>query len=538
MSGPLLSVAGASVSFGAFRALTDVSFDVHGGELVALIGPNGAGKTTLLNVLSGEIAPQTGVVRFDGETITGEAPHCVVARGLARTFQAAEPFQQLTVRENVMVGGVAHHRLGLLSSIIGRGAALLDHGKLRREADENLAAVGLSDLADQSASVLTAGQRRLLSIARVLASGARMLVLDEPGAGLNDLEKRALGDIILSLSRAGKTILFIDHDMPLVSRLARRILVLDQGRIIADGEPAEVRRNPRVLDAYLGRRDAPPQAPKVTRAVAPPLLEIDGLGVNYGGLLALDRVSLGIGRGEIVALVGANGAGKSSLLRAIAGVETCTAEKMMFGQIDLRGIAADQRVASGISLVPEGRALFRSLTVLQNLAAGRYALRRARGFHHVIWRSSAERISFEQRLETVYQLFPVLKERADQLAGTLSGGQQQMVAIGRALMGEPKLLMLDEPSLGLAPQVLTEILRCVERLREQGLTILLVEQNVTAALSIADRGYVLANGRVIAEGPGRTLLQDRNLTEAYLGSSEAGADGAEAGRNVVAINGG
>jgi len=113
-----------------------------------------------------------------------------------------------------------------------------------------------------------------------------------------------------------------------------------------------------------------------------------------------------------------------------------------------------------------------------------------------------------------------------------------MVAIGRALMGEPKLLMLDEPSLGLAPQVLTEILRCVERLREQGLTILLVEQNVTAALSIADRGYVLANGRVIAEGPGRTLLQDRNLTEAYLGSSEAGADGTEAGRNVVAINGG
>ena len=164
----------------------------------------------------------------------------MVAHGLARTFQAAELFQRLTVRENVMVGGVAHHHVGLLSSLLGRGRAPLKNGELRGEADGHLAIVGLLDLADQPASVLTAGQRRLLSIARVLASGAQMLVLDEPGAGLNDNEKHALGDIILSLSAAGKTILFIDHDMPLVSRIARRIMVLDQGRIIANGEPAAV----------------------------------------------------------------------------------------------------------------------------------------------------------------------------------------------------------------------------------------------------------------------------------------------------------
>jgi branched-chain amino acid transport system ATP-binding protein len=520
MSRPLLSVNGASVSFGAFKALTDVSFEVEVNELVALIGPNGAGKTTLLNVLSGEITPRTGTVTFEDRDITGLAPHRVVAQGLARTFQAADPFQRLTVRENVMVGGVAGHRLGLLPSLLGRGRATLDHGALRAEADAHLAAVGLAGLANQPASMLTAGQRRLLSIARVLASGAKMLVLDEPGAGLNDSEKRALGDIILSLSASGKTILFIDHDMPLVSRIARRILVLDQGHIIADGDPAAVRNNPRVLEAYLGQKGAAPaKAASVRIPAAKPLLEISNLSVSYGGLTAVDRISVDVRLGEIVALVGANGAGKSSLLRAIAGIEAFKADRIAFDGADLRGEAADRAVARGISLVPEGRALFSSLTVLQNLAAGRYARRRAEGFRYVMWRSAAERRTFEERLEVVYQLFPVLKEREPQLAGTLSGGQQQMLAIGRALMGEPRLLMLDEPSLGLAPQVLAEILRCVEKLRDAGLTILLVEQNVATALSVADRGYVLANGRITAEGSGRALLEDRRITEAYLGSN-------------------
>ena len=509
------------MSFGAFKALSNVNFGVEPNELVALIGPNGAGKTTLLNVLSGELTPQAGRVSFAGRDITSESPHRVVAQGLARTFQAAEPFQRLTVRENVMVGGVARHKLDLLSSLLGRGRVLIDSGILSADADTHLATVGLLDLADQPASMLTAGQRRLLCIARILASGAQMLVLDEPGAGLNDVEKRALGDIILSLSEAGKTILFIDHDMPLVSRIARRIIVLDQGRIIANGEPARVRGDSRVLEAYLGQRGAGSvKAMPVRPPTGKPLLEVSQMSVNYAGLAALDRISLGVGRGEIVALVGANGSGKSSLLRAIAGIEASTAERATFDGIELDGVSADRRVAQGISLVPEGRALFSSLTVLQNLAAGRYARRRAEGFRHVIWRSASERRQFEERLDAVYKLFPILKERAQQFAGTLSGGQQQMLAIGRALMGDPQFLMLDEPSLGLAPQVLAEILRCVEKLRDEGLTILLVEQNVAAALAIADRGYVLANGRVVAEGPGRVLLDDDRLTEAYLGSNE------------------
>jgi branched-chain amino acid transport system ATP-binding protein len=539
MSEPLLSVDGVCVNFGAFRALSDVSFNIEANELVALIGPNGAGKTTLLNVLAGDIKPRSGHVCLNGRDITREPAHVVVRHGLARTFQSAEPFQHLSVRENVMVGGVVRHRLALASSFLGRGRELLGSGALWREASAHLATVGLLDLADQPASVLTAGQRRLLSIARVLASGAQTLVLDEPGAGLNDAEKRALGDIILSLSEAGKTILFIDHDMPLVSRIARRILVLDQGRIIANGEPAVVRSDPRVLDAYLGRqRDAPvASAAPVRASVGKPLLQIADLSVSYGGLAALDNVSLAVGQGEIVALVGANGAGKSSLLRAIAGVEASRAERMMFDSADIRGAAPSKTVAHGISLVPEGRALFSSLTVLQNLAAGRYARRRAGGFHRVIWRSASERLQFEERLDFVYRLFPVLRERTQQLAGTLSGGQQQMLAIGRALMGAPRLLLLDEPSLGLAPQVLTEILRCVAELRDKGLTILLVEQNVAAALSVADRGYVLANGRVVAQGTGRELLSDRRITDAYLGSDDPVSSRGGQTARVVAMRG-
>jgi branched-chain amino acid transport system ATP-binding protein len=291
-----------------------------------------------------------------------------------------------------------------------------------------------------------------------------------------------------------------------------------------------------VLEAYLGQRSVAPARAASARATATrPLLEISNLSVSYGGLSALDRVSLGVGQGEIVALVGANGAGKSSLLRAIAGIEASRADKMAFDGMDLRGEAADRAVARGISLVPEGRALFSSLTVLQNLAAGRYARRRAEGFRHVMWRSAAERRAFTEQLDAVYQLFPVLKERAEQFAGTLSGGQQQMLAIGRALMGGPRLLMLDEPSLGLAPQVLAEILRCVEKLRDEGLTILLVEQNVSAALAIADRGYVLANGRVTAEGSGQALLEDARITEAYLGSGDREPERAVQGVRAVAV---
>ena len=234
-----------------------------------------------------------------------------------------------------------------------------------------------------------------------------------------------------------------------------------------------------------------------------PMLEVRELSVYYGDAQALDRVSLSVRTGEIVALIGANGAGKTSLIRTIAGIL-----KPREGEIEIEGrpIAGldSHRVCDlGVGQVAEGRQVFPSMSVLDNLRIGGM-LPRARA-------------SAGQTLERVFATFPRLADRADQLAGTLSGGEQQMLAIGRCLMGAPRLIMFDEPSLGLAPTVVAEVLETIRRLHGEGMTILLVEQNVAASLKLADRGYVLENGRIVLEGSGEALADDPRIREAYLG---------------------
>jgi len=235
---------------------------------------------------------------------------------------------------------------------------------------------------------------------------------------------------------------------------------------------------------------------------AEPLLAVRGLRCGYGRIEAVKGVDLEVGAGEIVALVGANGAGKTSLLRAISGVLPLGGGTIRFEGEAIERLRPHERVARGIVQVPEGRQLFAPLSVEDNLRLG--AFRRAR-----------ERIA--RNLERVYALFPQLAERRQGPAGALSGGQQQMCAIGRALMAEPRHLLLDEPSMGLAPFLVEQILETVARLGKEGVTILLVEQNAMAALSLADRAYVLETGRITRSGTGRALLDDPAVREAYLG---------------------
>ena len=232
------------------------------------------------------------------------------------------------------------------------------------------------------------------------------------------------------------------------------------------------------------------------------MLEVEGLCSGYGRIEIVKDVSFTVAAGEIVALVGSNGAGKTTLLRALSGVQPITAGRIRLAGEAIEAAPAHRRVARGMAHVPEGRQVFAPLAVADNLRLGAFARRDA---------------GVAADLARAYAMFPVLFEKRRQAAGDLSGGQQQMLAIGRALMARPKLLLLDEPSMGLAPLLARQILDAVVRLKEEGVTILLVEQNASAALSVADRGYVLETGRITLEGAGPALLADRRVREAYLG---------------------
>lgn len=241
----------------------------------------------------------------------------------------------------------------------------------------------------------------------------------------------------------------------------------------------------------------------MTTSSTTPLLDIRGITAGYGSIEVLHGISLEVREGEIVSLIGGNGAGKSTTLHCISCLVGLRAGEVRFAGESLANVAAHEIVGRGLVQVPEGRKIFPRMTVLENLRMGAY--------------SRNDRAGIESDLEEVYALFEILKSRTSQLGGTLSGGEQQMLAIGRALMSRPKLLMMDEPSMGIAPLLVTKIFEAVKALRTRGLTILLVEQNARAALKLADRGYVLETGRIVLEGTGAALLSDQRVQAAYLG---------------------
>jgi branched-chain amino acid transport system ATP-binding protein len=236
------------------------------------------------------------------------------------------------------------------------------------------------------------------------------------------------------------------------------------------------------------------------------MLKVENLVVSYGGIEALKGISLDVPDGKIVTLIGANGAGKSTLLRTIIGLVKAQSGTITYNDKPITGLNSQKIVENGITLVPEGRRVFPNLTVVENLKIGAYMRKDADGI--------------KKDLEHVYELFPRLGERSWQMAGTLSGGEQQMLAVGRALMCRPKLMMMDEPSLGLAPLVIKDIFRIIQQINQQGVTILLIEQNANMALKVADKAYVLETGNIAMEGTGAELLTDPKIEAAYLGKKK------------------
>jgi len=239
------------------------------------------------------------------------------------------------------------------------------------------------------------------------------------------------------------------------------------------------------------------------------LLEVSDLRAHYGKIQALHGVTLSVDAGEIVALIGANGAGKTTTLKAISGARSINGGSIKFNDQDVTGMAAHKLVQLGIGQSPEGRGIFPGMTVLENLEMGAY------------WRHRASKTELQSDFSRVYELFPVLHERRKQYGGTLSGGEQQLLAIGRALMAQPKLLLLDEPSMGLAPQRIQQVFEIITTIRQQGTTVLLVEQNATQALQRADRAYVMEGGRVVREGAASELLDDESIRAIYLGGEHS-----------------
>jgi branched-chain amino acid transport system ATP-binding protein len=493
--GPVLTVRGLHKRFGSLVVAADVYLDVHPNRLHSLIGPNGAGKTTFFNLLTGLLRADAGSITFAGRDISRLPVHRRIRLGLSRSFQILSVFRTLTAFENVRVAVQVQDRRSL--HLWHDAYAMHD---INARTWSLLQAVGLADRAAEPCANLSHGEQRLLEIAISLATDARLLLLDEPLAGLAEADREVVGKLIRQLAES-HAVLLIEHDIDRVLALSDRITVLHQGRVIADGKPAEVANNPDVITAYLGaeRIIAPrPPSDAESREVAAhkPILQIEHLRAGYAGSVVLEDIDLVVHEGEAVALLGRNGVGKTTTLRAITGTVRIGAGRIKLDGADITNAPTYAINQRGISLVPEGRRLFPNLTTLDNL---RIAARPGGA-----------------SLEEVFTLFPKLRILQRSQAESLSGGERQMLAIARALMVPARLILLDEPFEGLAPAVVKEVMDALVRLRGR-VSMVIVEHHAETVLPIVDRAYVLVNGRVAYQGSAKALEADPALQARLLG---------------------
>ena len=518
-----IEAQGITMQFGGVRAVGDLHFTAAIGAVTSLIGPNGAGKSTALNVLGGFYLPTAGAFALGTQALTGRSAMQIARSGVARTYQTSQLFGSLSVLDNVVLAMNRGRLGGLLGAAHRTAPARLQH------AGELLAFCGYTGSHHTLAADLPHVDRRLVEVARALATDPDALLLDEPAAGLSHEDKTSLGALLRRIADAGVAVLLVEHDMALVMGISDQVVVLDAGQRLTLGTPAEVQANEAVQKAYLGeavsplapplhgslppegadlawggpaRRSAAPSTPEQP-LVSPEMLGVGQLVAGYGAEPVLHGIDLQVRRGEVVALLGANGAGKSTLMKALAGLHRPITGGIHLEGRELKNMEAEQVVAQGVVLVPEGRQVFPELSVLDNIRLGAFL-------------QPADR---DARVEEQLQRFPRLRERLHQRAGLLSGGEQQMLAIARALMSRPRILLLDEPSLGLAPKVIAELFAALDRLRQEGMTLLLVDQMAALALSLADRAYVMEGGRIVAQGTSAEIAADGALTEAYLGGA-------------------
>jgi branched-chain amino acid transport system ATP-binding protein len=496
----LIDCRGVTVLFGGLAALDNVDLEVREGEIVGLIGPNGAGKTTLMECISGFRRVTDGTITHRGEDLLPLPADARAERGIGRTLQNVRLFPNLSVFDNIRIALHRHQTVGVGTAALRLPKLYAEETEIIDEANRVLSLVGMESWAEKFASELSYGTLRLLELGCMLALKPTMLLLDEPASGISQKETEALAPVLRRIKEStGATMLMIEHDMPLVMGLSDYVYCLDAGKNLSEGTPDEVQSDHAVLEAYLGTTESKVYATASAAPAEPEvLLEVEGLDVRFGKVQVIDDVDFKVARGERVALLGTNGAGKSTILKAVSGLIPVAAGTVRWKGEDVTGLPAELLVRKGLGQVPGGRGLFPSLSVTENLRMG--------GFLY----ADESRVTAEA--ERVTRLFPWMEERGDQRSGTLSGGEQQQLAIARAMMTRPELLMIDELSLGLAPVVIERLIETVTRLvEEEGLTVVIVEQQAGFALGATDRAYFLEKGVVRYEGPSAGLLDRTDL---------------------------
>lgn len=497
-TGVVLEVQNIDKHFGGIQAVRAASLTLKAGQIHALIGPNGAGKTTTFNLISGMFVADAGTVRLNGREIQGLPPHHICRQGLARSFQITNLFRGLPIYENLRLSLQARH-----PGSFNVWRDIDSYPQVHAETAELMKFLGLEGIEDIEGGELSYGGQRLVDLGIALGSKPQVLLMDEPLAGLAAAERERVSHLVTTIA-SNIPVLIVEHDIDRVLGFSQHVTVMNEGGVLMAGTPQEARANQRVQEVYTGS-GTPPVTGRVKGAATlrPQLLRFEGINAFYGKSHILNDATLEVREGEIVALLGRNGAGKSTLLKALTGLLKPASGQIEFAGQNIAGLAAPEIARLGIGYVPQGRGLFAGMTVADNLALGRLA-RSTDGSQGVVWSE-----------EKILQVFPRLRERMQTPADYLSGGEQQMVAVARALSGNVRLLLLDEPFEGLAPAVVQELFTLFDQLRSQ-VSILIVEHNLDLVLALADRVFALERGAVFHAGPAEPLLTDLTYRKQIL----------------------